>query len=93
MILTRPAFIFSGLNSLYHLSYWLVPFTGFCITMVTGILVAACRNALKISKPYPEKEYMSPIFSKLFSSDEKLADSKQSNGIQLNDRKEQQPAV
>lgn len=61
--------------------------------MVVGILVAACRNALKISAPYPEKEFMSPVFRKLFSSDEELADSKQSNGIQLNDRKDKQPAV
>ena len=62
--------------------------------MVVGILVAGCRNALKISAPYPEKEFMSPIFSRLFyESDEKAADSKCSNGIQLNDRKDKQPAV
>lgn len=94
---------FSGLNSLYHLSYWLVPTTGFCITVSVGILVALCRNALKISAPLPEKQYMSSFFSRLsalFQSDEKptSADSKHSNGIQLNDKiqlndRKEQPAV
>ena len=92
------------MNSLYHLSYWLVPTTGFCITVTVGILVALCRNAWKISAPLPEKQYMSPVFSRLsrlFDNNEKptSVDSKQSNGIQvndkiqLNDRKDQQLVV
>lgn len=78
-----------GLNYLYHMSYWLVPAFGFCITFVLGILFGLLRTYLlnkeDASTKYPEKVYVSPLIRKFFYKEEqKSINSNQFEGIQLN---------